>query len=249
MCTLVLWSPGDGTYVVAANRDEFLARPAREPYLWPGETFVAPQDVEAGGTWLGLNAHGVFVGITNRATRNLDAGRLSRGGLVVDALRSESAAALHQALATVEPGTYNPFHLLYTDGWDTFVTWSDGDLVCQDRLGTGLIVVTERSLGGDDQGRTEWLEHQPLPADVTGWRDLLSYHRPDKPFAGTCVHAPEFGYGTRSCLVLVKPLDLADSQWVWSEGPTCTATPTDRPDLVAQLADIAASGGTERGVS
>src|SRR5712692_8012823 len=53
--------------IVAANRDEHLNRPASPPRLWPGDlSFVAPRDEAAGGTWLGLNSAGLFVGVTNR---------------------------------------------------------------------------------------------------------------------------------------------------------------------------------------
>src|SRR5262249_49106759 len=53
--------------VVAANRDERLDRAASGPRLWPGSPpFIAPVDEVAGGTWLGLNWFGLFVGVTNR---------------------------------------------------------------------------------------------------------------------------------------------------------------------------------------
>ena len=69
MCTLIALHrcvPGS-PLVVAANRDEFLARPAEGPALRMRENgpILAPLDVEAGGTWLGLNGRGVFVGLTN----------------------------------------------------------------------------------------------------------------------------------------------------------------------------------------
>ena len=73
MCTLALAvgvSPSL-PLVVAANRDELLARPAVPPFLWPREPgaprILSPRDEVAGGTWLGLNEHALFVGITNRA--------------------------------------------------------------------------------------------------------------------------------------------------------------------------------------
>ena len=77
MCTLILLDRvvPEFPVVVAANRDEFYARPAAPPARFvPGDgklAFVAPQDLEAGGTWMGLNSNSVFVGLTNRpvATR------------------------------------------------------------------------------------------------------------------------------------------------------------------------------------
>ena len=67
MCTLVVASHvlPDRPLVVVANRDEQLDRASSPPFAWK-EGFFAPRDDVAGGTWLGVNDHGVFVGITNR---------------------------------------------------------------------------------------------------------------------------------------------------------------------------------------
>ena len=69
MCTLIVLHrcvPGR-PLVVAANRDEFLDRPAEGPALRSSRTgqIVAPRDLEAGGTWVGVSARGVFAGLTN----------------------------------------------------------------------------------------------------------------------------------------------------------------------------------------
>ena len=68
MCTLIAIHrriPG-APLVVAANRDEFLDRPTEGPAVRDGDPapVLAPRDVRAGGTWLGLGAHGVFAAVT-----------------------------------------------------------------------------------------------------------------------------------------------------------------------------------------
>ena len=153
MCTLVafihVW-PGS-PLVVAANRDERLDRAASGPTRWAGERFFAPRDEVAGGTWLGLQDSGLFVGVTNRAGSPRDATRASRGQLVVDALRLGSARKVHEGFSmTLDAHRYNPFHLLYADPDAAFVTWFDGSALHQEELRSGLTVVTERSLGGND---------------------------------------------------------------------------------------------------
>src|ERR1700691_1210480 len=114
MCTLAVAvgvSPSI-RLVVAANRDEMLARPAVPPFLWPGAPrVISPRDEVALGTWLGLNEHGLFVGVTNRAGAPPDRSLRSRGILVAESLRARSAAALHARLADLDPRAYNPFHL------------------------------------------------------------------------------------------------------------------------------------------
>lgn len=82
MCTLVVASHvlPDRSLVVVANRDEQLDRASSPPFRWR-EGFFAPRHDVAGGTWLGVNDDGVFVGITNRYLGGKDATRASRGEL------------------------------------------------------------------------------------------------------------------------------------------------------------------------
>ena len=69
MCTLIVLHRcvAGRPLVVAANRDEFLARPAEDIAIRPSRTgpILSPLDLEAGGTWLGLSQRGVFAGLTN----------------------------------------------------------------------------------------------------------------------------------------------------------------------------------------
>ena len=83
---------------------------------------IAPQGLEAGGTWVGLNTDGLFVGLTNRATATPRTDRRSRGLLVRDALEQRTAAELASELETGLEGVYNPFPLVYSDGRDAFLT-------------------------------------------------------------------------------------------------------------------------------
>lgn len=89
--------------VVVANRDEFHARPAAPLSRWDDGT-IAGRDLEAGGTWLGLNEAGRFALVTNfRMPGYPRPGMASRGGLVTGWL----AGALPGDLAGM-----NPFHLV-----------------------------------------------------------------------------------------------------------------------------------------
>lgn len=237
MCTLGVafrTVPGQ-PLVVAANRDERLARPAEPPLSWPGETFVAPRDVTAGGTWLGIGKSGLFVGVTNRFGAPNDLRRASRGSLVVDALRGPRARDVRARLEGLPPDRYNPFHLFYADPEEAFVTWCDGAAVRHEVLRPGLHVVTERSLGGDDRARTElvragWEALGPTPSSE-GLMDLMRRHG-ESPLGGTCVHVPVLGYGTRSSLVLRIAETRADSAMFWCEGSPCTNPFVDRSELL-----------------
>lgn len=251
MCTLALAVGLSARFpvVVAANRDESLARPSAGPRVWAsggsGEVaFCAPEDLQAGGTWLGVNRFGVFVGITNRfgAPRHED--RVSRGQLVVDALQKyTSCEELHRALRALPDDAHNGFHLVYADvHGGAGLTWSDGDRVQQRVLRPGLHVFSERSLGAAEDRRSEVVrEHFPRrlslghgpPRELFA---LLRHHDEVEPLAATCVHVPSFDYGTRSSAVVMLGGDPAEDRLYWSEGAPCTATFEDASEALRRLA-------------
>lgn len=125
MCTLVILRRPGHCYplILGANRDEMVDRPWRAPARhWPDRPdIVAGLDLLAGGTWLGLNDHGVAAGILNRTgTLGPMAGRRSRGELVLEALDHADAASAAAALTAIEPRSYRPFNLVIADNRDAF---------------------------------------------------------------------------------------------------------------------------------
>lgn len=120
MCTLAAYVRrfADFPLVLAANRDEFLARPATAPLLLASAPrIVGGRDLLAGGTWLGLSERGVAAGLLNRRTAEPPAeNKRSRGLLLLETLGAASAADAARALAAIDPGTYNAFTLLVADG-------------------------------------------------------------------------------------------------------------------------------------
>lgn len=244
MCTLIVsFQQHESTpLIVAANRDELRVRPASAPRRWPGENFVAPRDEQGGGTWLGLTAGGMFVGVTNRFPSERHLTRESRGTLVVEALRAGSATALRSTLAGLRADRFNTFHLLYADQGAAFVTWSDGAAVHHEALQPGLHVVTERSLGGDDHGRTQLVEAAwPQLAREAGvptaaaLQALLARRNERAPAGSVCVDVPEWNYGTRSSLVLLMPPQLSAARWFWAEGRPDQVPFVERPALIEGL--------------
>jgi len=245
MCTLaVAFHPGSALPLcVAANRDEALDRPATGPALRAGPPpFIAPRDERAGGTWLGLAASGLFVGITNRFGKPPERTRASRGALVWSALAQPSAQALRDSLSGLPGSRYNPFHLVYADAERGFITWSDGDSVQHVELAPGLAVITERSLGAVPQVEREarlrqaWADARVrAPDDLERLIPALTLHDPRAPLRGTCVHADALNYGTRSSLLLALPSDRRRARMLWAEGRPCTHAHADRAALLRAL--------------
>jgi uncharacterized protein with NRDE domain len=100
--------------VVAANRDEFYARPT-EPLQWWGDDFVAGRDVLAGGTWMGVTATLRFAAVTNVRNGTPSTGARSRGILPVDFLRGRLSPADYAEQVAAKGADYGSFNLLAGD--------------------------------------------------------------------------------------------------------------------------------------
>ncbi len=102
--------------VVAANRDEFHARPAAAASFWsdrPG--ILAGRDLEALGTWMGVSRAGRFAAVTNyRGAREPRAAE-SRGALVSRFLADGPAPAEYMTGLRENSGLYSGFNLLAAD--------------------------------------------------------------------------------------------------------------------------------------
>jgi uncharacterized protein with NRDE domain len=118
MCLIAWnWQPAAASLVVVANRDEFYARRARAMQWWGDTGVLAGQDLQAGGTWLGLHRNGRFAALTNhRDVSNFRAEAPSRGALVSDFLASDVPVSDYLAALALRAGDYNPFNLLLRDG-------------------------------------------------------------------------------------------------------------------------------------
>lgn len=118
MCLILFaWRKhADYPLIVIANRDEFYARPTRDAHWWEDADILAGRDLEAGGTWLGLNRSGHFAAVTNvREPGGMKPGKKTRGDLTRDYLAgSESAEDYLQRLSTRDQD-YAGFNLLLGD--------------------------------------------------------------------------------------------------------------------------------------
>ncbi len=118
MCLIVLaWRVHPSfPLVVAANRDEFHARPAAAASFWsdrPG--ILAGRDLEALGTWMGVSRAGRFAAVTNyRGAREPRAAE-SRGALVSRFLADGPAPAEYMAGLRENAALYSGFNLLAAD--------------------------------------------------------------------------------------------------------------------------------------
>ncbi len=212
MCTIIMAcgvKQGPKLYVIS-NRDEALDRPAEEPtvHQMGSMRILAPRDLKAGGTWVGLNEMGVFAAITNRFGLESTDHHRSRGHLIFRALEMESAEAAAATIEKLVATDYNGFHLVVAGEDGSRVVWNDGSSMHKEVLGSGYHVVTERSFGAAPSRRLNRLEERV--GRLEGWsaeyrqkfRRWMREHDQEHPLEGTCIHAEDRNYGTRSSTIV-----------------------------------------------
>lgn len=237
MCTVLLAYHYFDSFplYVAANRDENRDRPAETMRLRDGELrYIAPRDLEAGGTWIGVNEAGVVVAITNRFGSPPDRSRRSRGELVERALAQRTVAAASSAILALDPLAYNGFHLSIASTDVGQIIWSDTTTFHERELEPGIHIVTERSFDAAPSEREAWLRQQIDEVDAPETLDELLLHRAKSGFEGTLVDVPEFNYGTRSSTLIGIG---ADYRLFYADGPP-PAQPYE--DLSEQLSRLLA---------
>jgi uncharacterized protein with NRDE domain len=252
MCLLIVVSRTlpELPLVVAANRDEWLARPTTAVTVLRPESprILGGRDEVAGGTWMATNEKGVIAGLTNRPPG--PAGKLarrSRGELPLFLAEQMTAAlAAEASVRAFHPVDYNPCWLLVGDR-DSLQYLDMSGCEGEDKpsvreLSPGLHILENRELDADSPKSRHVRRllagvEQHRGADLVSFlAGVLSNHEiPDEaktaaPLEGglirplateaACVHAGP--YGTRSASIVLVPKDSSARPIVHvSPGPPC----------------------------
>jgi len=154
----------DYPLVVAANRDEFHARPTAPAHWWPDRAprnLLAGRDLLAGGTWLGITTAGRWAFVTNvREPGRYDPAAPSRGALVVSVLDDPRDAV---AAVTAAHGAthHNGFNLIAGDV--ARAAWTSNRAAGTTVLAPGIHGVSNASLD------TPWPKLERVKAGVAAW--------------------------------------------------------------------------------
>ena len=268
MCTLIAVHrciPGRWL-AVGANRDEFFDRPSEPPRLrLSGATpVVAPLDRRAGGTWLGVGAHGVFAALTNLASGSPDPTMKSRGSIVWDALSSTSAREAAETMEALPIRTYNPFNCFVADEEEAFLV-SYRDRAEAIALEPGIYVIgnadalashqgrrADVNIGDPRQERVEGVEAHVQAALSGSEEDHLAALRticrlhgsPEDEHAVTCIHGSDT-YGTRSSILLELSEAARESRLLYADGAPCESEYLDFSSLLDELRCAPSYGSAE----
>jgi uncharacterized protein with NRDE domain len=218
--------------ILAANRDEMLSRPWKPPARhWPDRPeVVAGRDELAGGTWMGLNDTGVVACILNRhGSLGPQAGKRSRGELVLDALDHADATDATGALADLDAGAYRSFNMLIADNRDAWwLALREGaNRISLARIPDGLSMLTARERNDPADRRIAKFLPQfkaaaapdPDADDWTDWARLMGATDDTGSPHEAMSFRTESGFGTSSSSLLALPsIDAAfqrKKQPVW----------------------------------
>ncbi len=116
MCLILLaWQTHpDYPLAVCANRDEFHARPTLAADFWSDQPgILAGRDLQAGGTWLGIDRRRRFAAVTNYRDPKAPEGQRSRGDLTRDYLAGDLSP--RDFLSGLDGGAYGGFNLFLAD--------------------------------------------------------------------------------------------------------------------------------------
>jgi uncharacterized protein with NRDE domain len=227
--------------LIGANRDEMLSRPAMAMTVLrsEGPRILGGRDEQSGGTWLAVNEHGVFAGLTNQPrAEGRDETRRSRGELPLAlASATDAGRGVDDLLATHRPSDYNGSWLLTGDRDSLFfLDFTGAGERTAVPLAPGLYVLENRPLGAPSAK----VDHVvaalgTLDDPEATLRRLLTDHTDPAPpshaeegegdrprAAANCVHLD--GYGTRSSCIVRYGDDPTRPPAVWvADGAPCTA--------------------------
>ena len=242
--------------VVAGNRDERYVRPAKPVQaLQPSAPRVlGGLDVLAGGTWLAVNEHGVFAGLTNRpAPGGRDPSRRSRGELpLLLAGYADADTAVKALQKQIHCSEYNPCWLFVGDRQALYYIIIGGnDEPETSRLSTGIHVLENRPLDARS-AKVSMIRRALIPAatwlgsalsgefqsllgsheiPASDGRELTEENDP-RPLqlSAACVHTEH--YGTRSAMLIVIPAASdALPRVYYADGPPCITPLQDASQL------------------
>lgn len=230
----------DAPLVVGANREEFYQRGGEPPRIGDsrGMRILSGLDPVAGGTWFGLNAHGVIVAVTNRRKSGVPVNPPSRGLLTRDLLGCSSAnEAVRRCVAALERDDYAGCNFLCADAQEAVVVHA-GDWLRVRPLPPGIHVLSNRDVNDATDVRAVyaglWLSRlrytQPEQA-VASLKELCSSTDP----AGGPVCFRDESRGTVCSTIVAVPPDLTAGTFLHAQGAPDRVPYAEGGHLLRQL--------------
>lgn len=252
MCLLAIHyrTLAEAPVLAAANREEFFDRSALPPRLVQPKAGASQRalcglDARAGGTWLGVNSHGLLVAVTNRHKTHPPQAPRSRGQLCLDLLACRTAAeAARLAMEELAANRYAGANYACLDARSGVVIHA-GDRLEEIALSPGLHLLANRDLNDPHDVRLqlarELFAAQPI-------RSIDEFLPAAKRVCGHYVHEGRLGdrkrpsivlraadRGTVSSSLVVLAEDKEQGVYQYAPGPPDTAGYHDYSELLRGL--------------
>ncbi|MDO4569260.1 MAG: NRDE family protein [Planctomycetia bacterium] len=151
----------DSPLLVAYNREEQLDRPSQSPRIQSGcPRIICGVDRKAGGTWFGINQHGMFACAMNRYKRNVPFNPRSRGLLCREMLNFRSPReAAEMAYKELHAGNYAGVNYVCGDASQAFVVYGGNEASMQE-ISPGLHLFSTGKMDDLNDERQEFVRRQ-----------------------------------------------------------------------------------------
>jgi uncharacterized protein with NRDE domain len=231
----------DAPILLAQNREERLDRPTQAPRIQSGRPrVVCGIDRKAGGTWLGVNQHGLVVAVANRPKTVVPSEPRSRGLLCRELLNFRTAQqAADHAVKELKSGCYAGANYLCMGTRKGVVVYA-GDRIEAVELAPGLHLLTNGDLDDPYDRRQEFA------------RRLLTLQRLDSAVAFLAVASRTFSrrpdsrgrrgviisgdtYGTVSSTLVSLPKKMQNAVYQYAPGPPSDHAYDDCSALLRQV--------------
>jgi len=198
----VSWIREHDRFQLFFNRDESRRRgPARPPELRRGDArnWAAPTDGDFGGSWIGVNDHGLAIcllnGYADDAMPLPAAGDFtSRGLLLTSLIDALTVSEVQRRLAARDLSHFRSFWVAAFEpsGPATLARW-DGDRLIVEPLEDSAMPLVSSSFATGEvrRSRTELLRRMKRESDTDATETHLAYHESHDPVAGPyspCMH-------------------------------------------------------------
>jgi len=231
----------DSPILLAMNREERFNRQSQSPRIQSGRPrVVCGIDRKAGGTWAGVNQHGLFVSIINCPKRNVPTEPRSRGLLCRELLSCKTAEeAIDKAFGELHSGCYAGGNFFCVDRHKGGVVYG-GDEIETEMLWPGLHILSSKRLNDRRDQRQEFVRRlltlQRLDSSVLFWAvasRTFSSKPDDSGKRGVIISEPD--YGTVSSILLSLSERTPRSHMQYSAGAPCDKPYEDISALLRQV--------------
>ncbi|MBN1908869.1 MAG: NRDE family protein [Pirellulales bacterium] len=227
--------------LVAQNREEQIDRPTQVPKIQSGKPrAICGIDRKAGGTWLGVNQHGLLAVVANRPKANVPHDPRSRGLLCRELLGMTNAEeAVRYAYEELSAGGYAGANYLCADADYGAVVYGGNEIRVVE-LTPGLHLMTNGDLDDHRDQRQEFIRRQLTLQKIESAVTFLAMasrafaRRPDASGRrGVVLTGGPFG--TVSSTLLSLPRRIQNAVYQYAPGPP-SETPYD--DFSALLRQV-----------